>query len=214
MNEGIIATVIATLLGPILAVQAQKALERARERGSRKGLVFQNLMATRAARLSLDHVQALNMIDLVFYGRRFLGKLYRTKSEQKVIDVWHEYLDQLATEHDEKTLEIWNAKKEELFLNLLTAMADDLGLQFDRVQLKKGSYSPLGHGQIEREQNLIRELVIKVLSAQVPLKMDVQNFPSDPNMLASTLDLQKKLTAALEGKGALAVEMRKTDTQE
>jgi hypothetical protein len=30
-------------------------------------------MATRAARVSTEHVQALNMIDLVFYGSHVLG---------------------------------------------------------------------------------------------------------------------------------------------
>jgi hypothetical protein len=61
------AIVSATLLGPILAVQAQKWLERWRDYRNRKMWVFQTLMATRAARLEAEHVRALNMIDLVFY---------------------------------------------------------------------------------------------------------------------------------------------------
>ena len=59
---------LATLLGPILAVQAQKWIEGVREQRTRKLRVFTQLMATRAARLSAEHVQAINMIDLVFYG--------------------------------------------------------------------------------------------------------------------------------------------------
>ena len=46
------ATVLATVVGPILAVQAQKAVERAQERSRRKSWVFHQLMATRASRLS------------------------------------------------------------------------------------------------------------------------------------------------------------------
>lgn len=41
--------IIATIAGPILAVQAQKWLERLRERRNRKFCVFQQLMATRAS---------------------------------------------------------------------------------------------------------------------------------------------------------------------
>ena len=43
----------ATILGPILAVQAQKAIERFRERRGRKLWVFHTLMGTRAARLAV-----------------------------------------------------------------------------------------------------------------------------------------------------------------
>jgi hypothetical protein len=56
----------ATILGPILAVQAQKWVEIIRERRGRKLWIFHTLMATRAARTSTEHVQALNMIDLIF----------------------------------------------------------------------------------------------------------------------------------------------------
>ena len=86
------AIVFATLLGPILAVQVQKVIERIKERHSRKTWVFQTLMATRGQRVAPNHVQALNMIDLAFYGARRLGLHHRTKSEQSVIDAWHEYL--------------------------------------------------------------------------------------------------------------------------
>src|SRR5690349_12694666 len=129
------AIVLATLLGPVLAVQAQKAIERARERRSRKGWVFHQLMATRAARVSPDHVQALNMIDLAFYGKRILGVHRRSKSEQAVIDAWKEYHDHLNTRADDSAMAIWNVRSDELFTNLLFAMAGEVGYRFDRVQL-------------------------------------------------------------------------------
>ena len=44
--------VAATVLGPILAVQAQKAVEAYRERRTRKSRLFELLMATRASRVS------------------------------------------------------------------------------------------------------------------------------------------------------------------
>ncbi|WP_244186706.1 DUF6680 family protein [Paraburkholderia steynii] len=66
--------VISTILGPILTVQAQKFVERARASAQRRDWVFSTLMATRQARVSFDDVRALNMIDLTFYGRRVLGR--------------------------------------------------------------------------------------------------------------------------------------------
>jgi len=49
------------------------------ERRNRKAWLFHSLMAPRAARVSPEHVQALNMIDLVFYGKRILGVNRRSK---------------------------------------------------------------------------------------------------------------------------------------
>jgi hypothetical protein len=207
------AVVLATLLGPILAVQAQKAVERARERRSRKSWVFHQLMATRAARVSPEHVQALNMIDLAFYGQRVLGIHRRSKSEKAVLDAWREYHDHLSTKADDETLTIWNVKGDELFINVLFAMAEDVGYRFDRVQLKKGAYSPIAHGQLEEQQHALRKLAIDVLAGQSPLRMEVTSLPIHDDALKSQLALQGKLLSALDGSGELTVAVRDSRSQ-
>lgn len=199
--------ILATLLGPILAVQAQKAIEAIRERRQRKLWVFHTLMATRAARLSPEHVQALNMIDLAFYGRRFLGIKRRTKREQTVLDSWREYLDHLTTKFEDNTFQLWHTKGEELFVNVLYAIAADVDFTFDRVQLKKGVYSPVAHGRLEEEQDKIRRLAIGVLSGETPLAMNVSSFPVDPEALKAQLELQQTLLSAFAGKTSLSVKV-------
>ena len=207
MNVDIVSVsiIVATVAGPILAVQAQKAVERARDRQTRKSWVFHNLMATRAARVSADHVQALNMIDLVFYGRRVLGIHRRSKEEASVLDAWHEYLDHLNTKYEKENFSLWVTKGDELFVNLLFALAVDVGYRFDRVQLKKGAYSPIAHGELEFEQQQVRKLAIDLLSGAHPLRMEVTGFPIDQTALQSQLELQAKLAAALDGRGRLSV---------
>jgi hypothetical protein len=202
------AVVLATLLGPVLAVQAQKAVERARERRSRKSTVFHQLMATRAARVSPEHVQALNMIDLAFYGQRMFGVHRRSKSEQAVIDTWREYHDHLNIRADDDALRIWHVKGDELFTNMLFAMAGDVGYKFDRVQLKKGAYSPIAHGELEDQQRALRKLAIDVLRGGSPLKMEVTSVPIHDEALKAQLDLQSKLSSALDGRGALTVQVK------
>lgn len=69
MNAGSVSIsdwllIVSTILGPILAVQVQKWLELWREKRDRKLKIFYNLMATRAARVSERHVEALNSIQL------------------------------------------------------------------------------------------------------------------------------------------------------
>jgi len=147
------------------------------------------------------------MIDLVFYGRRIFGIHRRSKAEAAVLDAWHEYLDRLNTKYEQESFALWVTKGDELFVNLLFALAVDVGYRFDRVQLKKGAYSPIAHGELEFEQQRVRKLAIDLLSGVHPLKMEVTGFPIDPAALKSQLELQAKLAAALDGRGRLSVEV-------
>lgn len=205
MNVIGISIIFATLVGPILAVQAQKAIERATERKNRKVWVFHSLMATRSARVSPEHVRALNMIDLAFYGKRTFGHHRRSKAEASVLDAWHEYLDHLDTKYVDSEFQLWLAKGEELFVNLLSALAQDVGFRFDRVRLKKGAYSPVAHGELEREQQQLRKYALNVLSGTSPVKMEVTSLSVDERIVASQVELQGKLAAALDGHGQLSV---------
>lgn len=198
--------VVAALLGPILAVQAQKAVETIREHRNRKTSVFNRLMATRALRVSPDHVEALNMIDLAFYGRRVLGTLRRARSEQAVIDAWREYLDHLNTRLEgEEVIRLWQAKGDELFVNLLHTIALDVGFKFDRVQLKKGAYSPVAQLDLQFELSMIRKLVLRVLTGEAALKMNVASLPVNEAVSKAQDELRTKLRAVLDGDAALTV---------
>lgn len=164
------AIVFATLMGPVLAVQAQKWIEALRKSSEAKDLIFRSLMATRGARLSPEHVRALNMIDLTFYGKSVAK---RTKQEQGVLDTWKEYLDHLYEPFPENEAEIkvFQAHREELVTNLLSAIASERGLKFDRVQLKKGSYMPVGYEQQEQQQKALLDGAVKVFKGERAIKV-------------------------------------------
>src|SRR5690606_1218581 len=97
-------TIGAIVSGPILAVQAEKFLERKREQKNRRLSVFKTLMATRGSVLSTAHVEALNRIDLEFsYDKKFT----------KVIASWKEYFDNLLQHAEtQDQLTVWSAKNE------------------------------------------------------------------------------------------------------
>jgi hypothetical protein len=80
-----------------------------------------------------------------------------------------------------------------------------LRFHFDRVQLKKGWYSPIAHGQLEDEQTAIRKLVLQLLSGQSALKMDVTSFPMNEDIANAQVTLQKAMSEAFAGRGALNV---------
>lgn len=193
--------VVATLMGPILAVQAQKWIESIREKQGRKIRVFTQLMATRAARLSAEHVQALNMIDLVFYGGFIFGFHHRTRKEQVILDAWREYHDNLSegAEFSEAQQQAHYARREDLFINLLYAIAKDVGYKFDRVQLKRGAYTPIAHEEIEDEQRALRKALLRTMSGISPLNLNVLQIPSNPKLAEDYRRNIERIANALEG---------------
>jgi hypothetical protein len=153
-----ILTIIAILLSPVIAVQVDKFIEKSRAERNRKIGIFKTLMATRGTKLSIDHVTALNQIDLEFYGN---------KKFQKVVNAWKEYLDQLNVKFEgDGEFKRWNEKTEDLLANLLFEMGTSLDYSFDRVAIRRNGYSPIGHGQIENENQQVRQLLIKILSGE------------------------------------------------
>jgi hypothetical protein len=194
---------LAALAGPVLAVQAQKWVERWRERVGRKRLIFQTLMSTRsyASRLTIEHANALNMIDLVFYGRRKWGKDRQTKTELAVTDAWKTYRTHLNTPFptdDAGAGGVWSGTSLALFENLLVALAADVGYAFDRVQISGAAYQPTAHGNPVVELTQIRHALIDLLNGKSNLNMAVREFPA-PTEDNKIVEANTRLAAALEG---------------
>ena len=79
-----LATILAILLGPIVALWIQRISDRQRNRGNRKLFVFKELMATRATRTSPRHVDALNAIEVEFSEG--------SKGDTNILNAWRLYL--------------------------------------------------------------------------------------------------------------------------
>jgi hypothetical protein len=170
--------VASTLAGPILAVQAQKWLERIRARQGRRQWVFETLMATRGARTSPDHVRALNSIELTFYGSGPMS----ARADRGVVEAWHEYHHHLnAPPHGNpsspESQAAWNTKSDELFVNLLELLGKATGFNMSRDQIRTGNYSPQAHGQAEFEVLALRKLALQVLAGERSLPMRVTALP-------------------------------------
>lgn len=182
-----ILTVIAIVVGPILAIQVQKLIERVAQRRQTKDLLFKTLMSTRDNRLLPDHVRALNMIDIIFSGR--------SKKDKAVIATWNEYRDHLynyppkpfpdsgevLSEAQEATYrakcEDWQSKSTDFLANLLAKMAENLNYHFDKVLLKRGAYTPTGYGETEFEQLLIRRGLAKVFLGSKSIPIHIVESP-------------------------------------
>ena len=112
------------------------------------------------------------MIELEFSGKN--------PKEKAVVDAWKIYLDHLYDAPRnfqdptyQSKLDTWSAKSNECLTDLLYAMSQALGYSFDKVQLKKGVYTPQGYADLEFEHSLIRRGTLDVLSGKRPLPVEL-----------------------------------------
>lgn len=185
--------VFATLLGPILAVQAQRLVDIRRDEHARRNSIFRVLMATRAASVSTAHVEALNAIPIEFYGPR--------KKYKNVVEAWKALLDHLNNA-DNLDLGLWGQKRQELFLDLLWRLALVQGYRFSKVELQREVYSPRGHATIENEQEMIRKGLYRIFSGEAAFPLDIRSFPVDPEDVEDQKRLRRLLEQWLAGERA------------
>jgi uncharacterized protein DUF6680 len=192
--------VLATLAGPILAVQAQKLVEKIQEGRSQRVRIFKSLMATRGALLSAEHVQALNSIVLEFRGRKFEG----------VIAAWMEYLDHLGLPrgNDPQLAEVWDQNRTGFLVALLSAMAKSLGYnEFNKVDLRNKIYTPIGHVEVDFELQAIRRGLLAALSGEshLSMKVDITGFPHDTELAKEQQAIRTGLVELLGGERPLRI---------
>jgi hypothetical protein len=192
------ALITATIAGPVLAVQAQKWLERDRAITDRRKRIFQVLMTTRATVLSPAHVEALNGVPVEFYGPR-------NPRLKAIADDWHAYLDHLNNKNI--AMEVWGPRRVELLVNLLFGMSKFLKYDFSKSELEKDVYYPTGHADIESDQAIIRRGVAKLLGGEA-IPMALKEFPVAAGALEGQEELRKALMQWLNGERAVKVEQR------
>src|SRR4030066_526117 len=215
-----VVMVAAIILGPILAVQVQKIIERSTRNRDEKRKVFMTLLTTRGRTLLPEHVQALNMIDLIFSEKGRFDWLFpgKRKKDQTVVEAWALYRDHLhngtepakrqadgkVSEADAKDFERrlgeWVDKSNDLLCTLLGNMAESLGYHFSDLLIKKGSYTPQWYGDVELEQRAILKGLVDVLDGIRPFPMTVTGFPVDE-------EASKAMKKFLQGKQPLTVRM-------
>ena len=172
-----IVQVLAVLVAPLIALRVNQKLQDNKEKHERKTWLFRTLMATRAATLAPEHVQALNMIDIEFHG-----------NEQKckdVVEAWKAYLDLLN--NSTMNPDIWVQKREELLIDLLFKMAISLGYDLSKTTIKGTSYFPRAHSDLESDQVAIRKGFAQIIEGKRafpvvvidPPKQTVEQIPEN-----------------------------------
>jgi hypothetical protein len=192
--------IVAVAAAPFLAVYAQRHIDLWREKRGKKSGVFKTLMATRARPLSLDHVQALNTIELEFTD----------KSDADVLAAWREYHDHLSLVPREgdnlpTRMEIWSQKTQELLTALLAQMGKGLGYKLDAVQIRKGSYFPEAHAVQEVELQLMRKALVEWLAGDKPVGVTL--LPQDAEADKRGEEFRNSVLALLNGRTSIKVQI-------
>ncbi|MGC8536922.1 MAG: DUF6680 family protein [Rhizomicrobium sp.] len=152
-----ISVVIATLLGPVLAVYVTRRIDEARQVRERRLTIFRSLMATRRATLAADKVMALNMVEIDFYGIK------------PVEDAHQEVMAHINLPRPLPA--DWGDRHRKLLTKLLSEMAKVLGYDLQQLDVLEGGYYPQGFADIELEQQELRREFIQVLSGNRPLRV-------------------------------------------
>lgn len=185
-NMATVATIIAIILGPILAVQADRWLQAMRERKQRKQKIFETLMSTRGDLGSVEHVRALNLIDLAF--RQTTPRMRESQADKAVLDAWHAYRSHLHKPYDkakESESKAWSDNVTKLLITLLSAMAKNLGYDFEHDQFEKGTYKPDVHIVLQHIQRNTLVSLASVLSGRQPLHVRI--MPDDGQKIVPAL---------------------------
>ena len=194
--------IVSTLSGPVFAVQSQKWIERARETRNRQLWIFHTLMATRAVRASsIEHIQALNLIDLVF--SRKSGK------EQRIRAAWnqyHDYLLQTVPENmNPNEARAYNEKGVDFLVSLLETLSQSLGYSFSLVELKRGGYYPQGQFDDINNRAQIRDELLKIVRGEKPFPMAVVQFPVSEEAIKTQRHVNEALLKMLSGESPLQI---------
>ncbi len=155
MTIGDWLTILAILAAPAVAIQVSLWLAKNQEKRQRRLTIFRALMGTRASTLAREHVQALNVVDVDFYGS--------DNKSRAVVDALKVYLDHLNSGPVDQA---WGTKRAELLVDLLQTMATQLGYQFDKTEIKRTSYMPSGYGDAELDYQEVRKLLLALLRGE------------------------------------------------
>jgi hypothetical protein len=175
-------TIIAIILGPIMAVVITRWADNRRHLRQRRMAIFRDLMGTRRMRLNVDHVRALNLVEIEF------------SKEKLVIDMWRDYMENLSQRVDinwpkAQTDQFFDGQ-EKLLARLLHAIAKSLKFEIDQLDIFKGGYLPQGWSDDDIQQHALRNLLIELLRGNRALSVTpvVNPTPQMPFPPPPTID--------------------------
>jgi hypothetical protein len=167
-----VLTIVAIVLGPILAVMVTRFVDNKRADYGRQMDIFRALMRTRNMKISAEHVGALNLVELEF------------PEHANVVSAWKEYLKNLSepwpTNADQGLIDALVKRRESLLTKLISEIAKALRFKVEQLDILAGNYLPQDWVDVDLEQRLVRRALLHVLSGQGSLAIRPAANPYPP----------------------------------
>ena len=156
MTGAEIVMAVAVVTGPIAAVLIARDLEKRRVQRERRMDIFRTLMRTRtgSAKVSPDHVAALNLIEIEF------------RNDSDVRDAWKEHFKILCQPGPNPNVDLMLSMT---LAKLLKVMSKILGYEIEGLEILEGGYTP----QSDADWHLIRRYVIALSRGEGVLPVKV-----------------------------------------
>jgi hypothetical protein len=149
-----LVTVTALLVGPAIAIGIQLYFESRRRKRAAKERIFSTLMGFRAFIINPQFVQALNLVDVIFYDN---VEVRAKRSEFMAIANG-------SQGREMKPQEIEACK--DLIAEMLAKMGKELGFEFDHTEIKNTAYYPKGFERLDYAAFALREKGLEVLEGK------------------------------------------------
>lgn len=179
-------TILALIVGPVASILIARYLDDRKQFRGRRMELFRTLMRTRRVPVSVEHVGALNLIEIEFAG------------EHEVLAAWKTLYQHFATRHIPRSDEerVPSATPEEnrervlrfdkrlfderqrLLAKLLHAMARTLNFKIEQLEIFEGGYTPQGWEDELLEQRMARSFILDLYRGQTALPVVVISAPN------------------------------------
>ena len=179
-------TILAILSGPAVGVWLGIKLQRRRAKEERRFDVFRTLMRTRRTPIAVEHVGALNLVEIEF------------RDDREVISKWKALFDHFGTPHprhaneenrsglkpeelaerEGRYLARLAEERQELLAKLLSEIAKSVGFNnIQQLDIFKGGYTPQGWEDTEMQQLAIRNLFTDIYLGRKVFPVGIVNLP-------------------------------------
>ena len=163
--ENTLLVVITALCSGLIATLVTIWWQMKNQKKINKNKIFTILMSKRYEISAEESVEALNMIDVVFY-----------KSE-KVRKAWKEFNDAASLPNTPNRAQAISDKH----LKLLEVMAEDIGYENIKWDDIKEYYYPNGLSERKKEESVLRRVQIDAAIAQSQKKEEKENTQTNKN---------------------------------
>jgi len=149
-------TVAALVLGPVLALFAQRGLDLLRERKKKRLDIYLTVMSMRALWIHPDSLKAHNLIDTIFDA----------KGDKPIRDAWSAVIAHVTTRRpqDDEGAARWDSRLVDLRVDLYQVMGKAVGYNHTVDYIKTQIYAPEYHATAEMEWLQIRKQLAKAIT--------------------------------------------------